>query len=83
MSKPELMNRPALASVRPSSPGHEALRDALLASIDLLHRRRAGEIPEGLIDDYVRLNWLEWHGGGLRVTTTGENICRQLRGRLQ
>jgi hypothetical protein len=57
----------------------EALRDALLSCIDLLHRRRASEIPDGFIDDYISLNWLEWHGGGLRVTTTGDNICRQIR----
>ena len=54
------------------------LRGALLASMASLHRRRAADIPAGLIDDYVTLNWLEWHGGGLRLTTTGENICKQL-----
>jgi hypothetical protein len=42
--------------------------------VDLLHRRRASEIPDG----YVALNWLEWHGGGLRLTITGSNVCRQL-----
>jgi hypothetical protein len=56
----------------------EALRDALLESVDKLHRRRACDIPDGFIDDYVSLNWLEWHGGGLRVTPTGENVCSQL-----
>lgn len=61
----------------------EALRDALLSTRDLLYRHRAAEIPEGYIDDYIALNWLEWHGGWLRVTPTGENICRQLIGNLQ
>lgn len=61
----------------------EVLRNALLASVDMLHRRRASEIPAGYIDDYVALNWLEWHGGGLRVTAVGENICRQLVGQVQ
>lgn len=56
----------------------ESLRDALPASIDLLHRRRARDIAPGYIDDYVALHWLEWHGGGLRVTVVGENLCRQL-----
>ena len=62
----------------PATPP-DVLRDALLATVDMLHRRRARDIPEGYIDDYVALHWLEWHGGGLRVTTTGENVCRQMR----
>lgn len=57
----------------------EALRDALQASVDALHRRRASDIPDGFIDDYVSLRWMEWHGGGLRLTTTGEDICRRVR----
>jgi archaellum component FlaD/FlaE len=56
----------------------EHLLHALPTSIDLLRRRRCSEIPNGYIDDYVALNWLEWHGGGLRVTTVGENICRHV-----
>jgi hypothetical protein len=55
----------------------DALHDALPATVALLQGRRANEIPAGYIDAYVGLDWLEWHGGGLRVTTTGENICRQ------
>lgn len=58
---------------------HEALRDALLATVDLLKRRRAAEIPPTRIDEYVTLNWLEWNGGSLRLTIIGENICRQLK----
>jgi hypothetical protein len=60
----------------------EALRDDLLATVDLLKRRRAADIADGYIDDYVALRWLEWHGGTLRLTTTGENVCRQLVMRL-
>lgn len=60
----------------------EALRDALLATVDLLYRRRAGEIREGYIDDYVALKWLEWNGGGLRLTASGETVCRQLSAQL-
>jgi hypothetical protein len=62
----------------PSKPPRETLRSALLATVDLLHRRRASEIPDGYIDGYVALNWLEWHGGGLRLTITGSNVCRQV-----
>lgn len=56
----------------------ETLREALPAALTLLHRRRAGDIAPGYIDDYVALRWLEWHGGSLRVTVVGENICQQL-----
>lgn len=55
----------------------QSLFDALPSSLDKLRRRLCSEIPSGYIEDYVALNWLEWHGGGLRVTTTGENMCKQ------
>ena len=55
----------------------EALLDALLHTVDLLKRRRADQIGEGDIDDYVTRDWLEWNGGGLRLTTVGSNLCRQ------
>lgn len=60
----------------------QALRDALLATVDLLKRRRAAEIDSSYIDQYVALNWLEWNGGGLRLTTTGDNVCKQLAARI-
>jgi hypothetical protein len=50
----------------------------LLATVTLLERRRAADIAEGYIDDYVALNWLEWNGGSLRLTETGRNIRKQL-----
>ena len=56
----------------------EALRDALLGTADLLKRRRAGDIADGYGDDYVALNWLEWNGGLLRFTATGDNVCKHL-----
>lgn len=64
-----------------STPHRECLRDALITSIAMLQRRRACDIPAGYIDEYVALNWLEWHGGSLRVTVVGENVCRQLTNR--
>jgi len=45
--------------------------------VDLLKRCRACDIAEGYVEDYVALQWLEWNGGALRLTITGENICRQ------
>jgi len=55
----------------------EALQESLRISVEALQQRRASEIPEPLIDRFVELDWLEWHGGSLRLTTTGENIHRQ------
>ena len=66
------------STVSPPALRREALRDALPATVQSLKQRRAAEIDASLIDDYVALNWLEWNGGGLRLTTTGDNICRQL-----
>lgn len=66
-----------VASATPAVLRREALRLALPGTADLLARRRASEIDADDIDDYVRLNWLEWNGGGLRLTTTGDNVCRQ------
>jgi hypothetical protein len=65
----------------PEAPAlrRQALRDALLSTVDLLKRRRAAEIDTDYIDGYVAMNWLEWNGGGLRLTTTGDNVCRQLQ----
>lgn len=59
-------------------PREAVLRGALLATRDMLGRRRAAEIPEGYIDGYLGLKWMEWQGGALRLTTVGENICRRL-----
>ena len=56
----------------------ETLRDGFLHTVDLLKQRRADQIGDGEIADYVALDWLEWNGGGLRVTTVGSNLCRQL-----
>jgi len=55
-----------------------ALREALPASVAMLGRRKACDIPAGYIDDYVALDWMEWHGGGLRLTIVGKNILQEL-----
>jgi hypothetical protein len=67
----------------PSALRTAMLRDALDATVDALHRRRASEIPIDYIEDYVALDWLEWSGGGLKLTTVGENIRLQLRTEAQ
>jgi hypothetical protein len=57
----------------------EALRESLQTTVDLLKQRRADLIDEAVIAEYIALDWLEWHGGGLRLTTVGSNICLQRR----
>jgi len=59
----------------------EALSEALPATVDLLKQRRAADIAEGYVEEYVALDWLEWNGGSLRLTAVGENVCKQLAGR--
>lgn len=56
----------------------EVLMGALLNTATLIERRRCSEIEEGLIDSYVALNWLEWNGGSLRLTVTGQNMRKQM-----
>ena len=71
----------SLSKRMPSRPA--VLRESLLSTIDLLGRRRASEIGDAVIDDYVSMNWLEWHGGALRLTITGEDVRKQLLTRLE
>ncbi len=61
----------------------DQLRNELLTTVDSLYRRRADLVSETAIDDYVTLNWLEWSGGSLRLTLTGNNICDQMRAFLK
>jgi hypothetical protein len=63
---------------RPARVSAGELRDALLSTIDLLHRRRAAEIGDRLIDGYIALDWLEWNGGTLELTATGDNVRKQI-----
>lgn len=65
-----------------TSTSKAVLKTRFAAAVDTLHRRHASEIPEADIEGYVLLDWLEWHGGSLRLTTTGKNVCGQLRGEL-
>ena len=56
----------------------ERLRRLLPATVELLQQRQADRIDDSDIDAFVQLNWLEWHGGGLRLTITGRNVCAQI-----
>jgi len=61
-----------------SEPRREALRNALLDTVDLLKKRRASDIAPSDIDDYIALDWFEWNGGSLRLTDVGHNVCKQV-----
>lgn len=66
-------------SHRPAPARLDALRASLLPTVSLLKAHRAAEINAVDIDDYVALNWMEWNGGSLQLTVTGDNVCKQLR----
>ena len=55
-----------------------ALHDSLLATVDALSRRRAADIPEKTIDQFVAIRWLEWNGGTLRLTQAGEAVMMKV-----
>lgn len=68
---------PTRTSAAHEAAARERLRQGLPATVDLLTQRQADRIDDKDIDAYVKLNWLEWHGGGLRLTITGRNVCAQ------
>jgi len=67
------------ASLKEEALRKERLRLALPAAVELLRTRQAGMIAAREIDEFVALNWLEWHGGTLRLTVTGSHVCSQSR----
>lgn len=59
----------------------EMLRAMLPHTLECLKARQAALIGDDLIADYVALDWLEWAGGGLRLTETGRNLCNMVNRR--
>jgi len=74
---------PRPSSLVPPASRRELLREELLTTVDMLHRRRADLVAHGFIEDYVALRWLEWNGGALRLTAAGDIMCAQMRERVQ
>ncbi|MDA8454476.1 hypothetical protein M4R22_06865 [Acidovorax sp. GBBC 3334] len=70
-----------MATASTPSARQGELREALPRIENLLRSNRAGEIGEDVIDELVRCAWMEWNGGALRMTATGQNICRQMQTR--
>jgi len=64
--------------VSPETMRRDRLRLALPATVEQLKLRHADKIDADDIEAYVALNWLEWQGGGLRLTITGKNVCAQM-----
>ncbi len=52
----------------------DMLRTELPRIMECLKARQAHLIGEDLIEDYVSLDWMEWAGGGLKLTETGRNV---------
>jgi len=67
------------ASLKEEAERKERLRQALPAAAELLRTRQAGLIAAREIEEFIALNWLEWHGGSLKLTVTGSNIVSQSR----
>jgi hypothetical protein len=67
------------ASLKEEAERKERLRQALPAAAELLRTRQAGLIAAKEIEEFISLNWLEWHGGSLKLTVTGSNIVSQSR----
>ena len=70
---------PASMKATPPHSRGQMLRDCLLSTVELLHKRQASQVGDGLIADYLALDWLEWKAGTLCLTVTGSNVCEQLR----
>jgi hypothetical protein len=68
------LKEPTMTTVTTLGKINTALQDSLLATVDALSRRRACDIPEQTIDRFVALRWLQWNGGNLRLTATGEEM---------
>jgi hypothetical protein len=65
---------PALSRIGLDDPRCEHLLENFDRVEDALKRRRAAEIPETGIDDYIRLTWLCWNAGRLDLTQVGQNV---------
>ena len=71
--------QPITAADKVEAARKERLRLALPAAVELLRTRQANMISATEIEEFVAMNWLEWHGGSLRLTVTGSNVVSQSR----
>ena len=47
----------------------------LPGTMEAISRARPGDIPEELLDAYLRLGWLRWESGRLKLTAVGAGAC--------
>lgn len=57
----------------------QALRQRLMVVVQHMRQRRMDLIDEASLAPLLALDWIEWHGGALRLTITGRNVCDQMR----
>ena len=67
---------------KPAPTITEQTCDAFASAADALLLRRANRIPEGDIDNFAALGWMDWHGGSLRVTPLGQMALLRIRTRI-
>jgi hypothetical protein len=75
---PVLSSKTPTAGALPARLPKDVLKAEFLAHVQLLKQRRCSDIADGYVDGYVALNWMEWNGGSLQLTVTGDNVRRQL-----
>jgi hypothetical protein len=52
----------------------EVLSRQLPAAVASLWWRRAWEVPQGSLDDFVTLGWMDWSRGALVLTSAGQVV---------
>lgn len=57
-----------------SAVRREVLSHQLPATSASLWRRRAWEVPQGRLDDFVTLGWMNWSRGALLLTPAGQIV---------
>jgi hypothetical protein len=65
-------------SITPPKLRREQLRDALPGTVAMLNGGGVDFIPQGFLDDYVALSWLEDRGAGLQLTYSGAALCMDI-----
>ncbi|HWP20183.1 MAG TPA: hypothetical protein VNO84_13710 [Burkholderiaceae bacterium] len=67
------------ADGQPAEAADQELRTLLMTVVQHMRERRMDLIEERALAPLLALDWIEWHGGALRLTITGSNVCEQMR----
>jgi hypothetical protein len=70
-----LRDNPIESPVGKPSVTDQSLYAELLTAVDKLLRRRADQLDEKKVDQFVRKGWLQWNGGALKLTPMGAQVC--------